>query len=204
MIVIIDYGVGNLASISNILKKVGVEAVVSKEEEIINNASHIILPGVGSFDTCAKRLKESGTLASLSERVLIDKVPVLGVCVGMQLLFEGSDEGVLTGLGWIKGRVIKFDQNRLPSEKKIPHMGWTNVMHSKSSKLLNGLKDDSRFYFVHSYHPSLADNSDSLLTAEYGYQFVAGVERANVMGVQFHPEKSHRYGMQLLANFSKY
>jgi glutamine amidotransferase len=204
MLTIVDYGVGNLASIRNMLKKIGVDAMISSKKEDIMAADKLILPGVGAFDTCAEKLKESGLLATLEEKVIHQKTPVLGVCVGMQLLTEGSEEGNLPGLGWIKGRIVKFKQEKLPASLKIPHMGWREVKVNKTSRLFKEMFDDPRFYFVHSYHPELTNNSDALVSADYGYTFTAGMEHENVMGVQFHPEKSHKFGMKLLENFVKY
>jgi glutamine amidotransferase len=201
MIIIVDYGVGNLASIRNMFKKIGTDAVISSKKEDILAADKLILPGVGAFDTCAGKLQESGLLEVLEEKVIKQKIPVLGVCVGMQLLTEGSEEGKLPGLGWIKGRIIKFKKEKLPASFKIPHMGWREVKLSKDSRLFSELGDQPRFYFVHSYHPELENPDDALVTADYGYSFVAGMEHDNIMGVQFHPEKSHKFGMKLLENF---
>jgi len=203
MLVIIDYGVGNLHSIKNMLKKVGSDAVISSDEGIIRGADKLILPGVGAFDTCADKLRQSGLIPALNEKVLQQKTPVLGVCVGMQLLTEGSEEGKLPGLGWIRGRVVKFKQEQLSPGLKIPHMGWTDVKLNKPSRLFEDMYEEPRFYFVHSYHPELTDPDDALVKADYGYTFVAGMEHENIMGVQFHPEKSHKFGMKLLANFMK-
>jgi len=204
MITIVDYGVGNLASIRNMLKKIGVEALISSKKEDILAADKLILPGVGAFDTCAEKLEQSGLLETLNEKVIAQKTPVLGVCVGMQLLTEGSEEGKLPGLGWIKGRIVKFKKDKLPPSHKIPHMGWREVKLNKQSKLFSEMFDEPRFYFVHSYHPELDNAADALVTADYGYSFVAGMEHENIMGVQFHPEKSHKFGMKLLENFVKY
>lgn len=201
MLVIIDYGVGNLASIRNMLKKAGYDSVISSDEAVIRSADKLILPGVGAFDTCAGKLQQSGLITTLNKKVLEDHTPVLGVCVGMQLLTEGSEEGVLPGLGWIKGRVIRFRQDKMPAGTKIPHMGWTDVELSKPSRLFEGMYEEPRFYFVHSYHPDLAHSEDALVRVNYGYTFVAGMEKDNIMGVQFHPEKSHKFGLRLLANF---
>ena len=203
MLVIIDYGVGNLHSIKNMLEKVGSDAVISSDEGIIRGADKLILPGVGAFDTCADKLRQSGLIPALNEKVLQQKTPVLGVCVGMQLLTEGSEEGKLPGLGWIRGRVVKFKQEQLSPGLKIPHMGWTDVKLNKPSRLFEDMYEEPRFYFVHSYHPELTDPDDALVKADYGYTFVAGMEHENIMGVQFHPEKSHKFGMKLLANFMK-
>jgi glutamine amidotransferase len=201
MLTIVDYGVGNLASIKNMLKKSGNDALISSSVEDILAADKLILPGVGAFDTCSDKLSRSGLLDTLSKRVLTDKVPVLGICVGLQLLAEGSDEGVLPGLGWIKGRVVKFRQELLPAGLKIPHMGWTDIKLDKRSRLFENMHEDPRFYFVHSYHFEPAFSDDVLIRASYGYDFTAGVERDNIMGVQFHPEKSHKFGLKLLSNF---
>lgn len=204
MLVIIDYGVGNLASISNMFRKIGVSSIVSSNVNDVLQASKIVLPGVGSFDTCARRLRQSGLLDALTHQVQIIKVPIMGVCVGMQLLFEKSEEGLLPGLAWIKGEVVRFDAGRMPIDLKIPHMGWASVIQAKASLLLNGLDDQSRFYFVHSYHVAVANQDDTLLTATCGYSFVAAIQRDNIIGVQFHPEKSHRFGMTLLGNFARF
>lgn len=202
MLTIVDYGVGNLASIKNMLKKAGVESLISSDEGEILAADKLILPGVGAFDTCVEKLQASGLTRVLNTKVLDMGTPVLGVCVGLQLLTEGSEEGVLPGLGWIKGRVIRFRQDRMPQDLKIPHMGWTDVTLSKPSVLFEDMHEEMRFYFVHSYHVSLDDPADALVTAHYGYDFVAGVERGNIAGMQFHPEKSHKFGLKLLANFA--
>ena len=203
MLTIVDYGVGNLASIRNMLKKSGSDCLISSEETVIRDAEKLILPGVGAFDTCAEKLRQSGLIGLLNKKVLEDKVPVLGVCVGMQLLMEGSEEGELPGLGWINGRVIRFRQDRLPDGYKVPHMGWTEVSLCKSSRLFEDMYEAPRFYFVHSYHPDPLYREDALIQASYGYDFVAGMERDNITGVQFHPEKSHKFGMKLLSNFVK-
>jgi glutamine amidotransferase len=203
LLVIVNYGVGNLASIKNILKKIGEEAVISSEASVIAEADKLILPGVGAFDTCAGKLQASGLIPLLNKKALEEKTPVLGVCVGHQLLLEGSEEGQLPGLGWIRGRVIRFRQDKMPVGYKIPHMGWTEVAVCKPSRLFDGMFDEPRFYFVHSYHAEPVDKEDALVRANYGYNFVAGVERGNIAGVQFHPEKSHKFGMKLLQNFLK-
>lgn len=204
MIVIVDYGVGNLASIRNMLRKAGAEVVISSDEAVIRSAEKLILPGVGAFDTCAEKLQQSGLISVLNERVLVEKTPVLGVCVGMQLLTEGSEEGVLPGLGWIRGRVVKFRQEVLPADCKIPHMGWADVTPNKASRLFRDMHEEPRFYFVHSYYPELTHPEDILVTAVHGSPFTAGMEHENIMGVQFHPEKSHKFGLRLFENFVAY
>lgn len=200
MIAIIDYGVGNLASIKNMLKKVGVDSIISDKPEVIAMATKLILPGVGAFDTCVEKLRSSNLINLLEEQVFKKRVPILGLCVGMQLLLEGSEEGRLPGLGWIKGKNIKFRQHEMAADLKVPHMGWTDVEPVNSSKLLEGIADP-RFYFVHSYHTQLTNPDDGSIRARYGYPFIAGVARENILGVQFHPEKSHKFGMKLLQNF---
>ena len=204
MVTIVNYGVGNLASIQNMLKKIGAPSRLSSSAADILDSTKLILPGVGAFDTCAGKLRDSGLLGVLNEKVLEENTPVLGVCVGMQLLTGGSEEGKLSGLGWVKGRIVKFKADRLPENLKVPHMGWTDVQIKKPSKLFTDMYDEPRFYFVHSYHPEMEHAADVLVTAHYGYEFVAGLEHGNIVGVQFHPEKSHKYGMKLLENFVKY
>ena len=201
MITIVDYGVGNLASIKNILKKIGAESVITSDMEVIRSARKLILPGVGAFDTCAEKLSASGLKELLNKKALEEKTPLLGVCVGMQLLLEGSEEGQLPGLGWIKGSIVKFKQENLPEGYKIPHMGWTDVELNKPSGLFKNMYEEPRFYFVHSYHPKPDNDQDVMVYAKYGYRFAAGIEHGNIMGVQFHPEKSHKFGMKLLQNF---
>lgn len=202
MIVIVDYGVGNLASIRNMFKKIGVDAEISSDAAVIGEAAKLILPGVGAFDTCAQKLNDSGLIPLLNNKVLNQKTPVLGVCVGMQLLFAGSEEGVQPGLNWIAGRVVRFRPEQLPPDLKIPHMGWTDVQPKKPSRLFEPVYDEPRFYFVHSYYAAVERPEDILVEAVYGIRFTAAVERENIIGVQFHPEKSHKFGMQLLANFA--
>jgi glutamine amidotransferase len=201
MLTIVDYGVGNLASIKNMLKKAGYDAVISSEEKIILDSDKLILPGVGAFDTCVEKLQQSGLINAINKKVLEEKVPVLGVCVGLQLLTAGSEEGQLPGLGWIKGKVVKFKQAQLAPGTKVPHMGWTNVTLHKPSRLFEDMYEEPRFYFVHSYHADLDNSNDALLLANYGYSFVAAIEHENIIGVQFHPEKSHKFGLKLLSNF---
>lgn len=203
MVTIVDYGVGNLASIRNILKKISVDVIISSDASVIEEAEKLILPGVGAFDTCAQKLQQSGLMELLNKKVLIEKTPVLGICVGMQLMMVGSEEGVLPGLDWIKGKNIKFRQDQLPTQLKIPHMGWTEVILNKPSRLFDNMYEEPRFYFVHSYHPATDSENDVLVYAQYGYRFVAGLEHENIIGVQFHPEKSHKFGMKLLDNFVK-
>ena len=200
MIAIVNYGVGNLFSIKNMLKKIGADANITASVDEINKADKIILPGIGAFDHCMTMFNNSGFRDVVSEKAFDKKTPVLGICVGMQMLVEGSEEGVMPGLGWIKGKTMRFKKELL-GDLKVPHMGWTDVIIKKSSPLVKDF-EGSRFYFVHSYYVQPQDASDELLSANYGYDFTAAIQRDNIFGVQFHPEKSHRFGMKLLKNFA--
>jgi len=201
MIAIINYGIGNLASIQNMFKKAGVESAITSDQASIKHASKIILPGIGHFDHCMKEFNASGLRPLIEKRVLEENVPVLGVCVGCQMLMESSEEGTEKGLGWIEGRVVRFRSNMLPAGYKIPHMSWTDVAPKPAQPLYKDIVEP-RFYFVHSYHLE-TDPEFVSATADYGYRFVASVHRGNIQGVQFHPEKSHKFGLQLYSNFQK-
>lgn len=200
MLVIADYNVGNLASIKNMLKKAGCQnAMISSSPQQLESAAKIILPGVGHFEHCMTQLQKSPFFEVLKKRVLEDKIPLLGVCVGHQMLFEHSDEGNCPGLGWIPGRVRRFEKSNMDARLKIPHMAWTDVEVKPGAVLFTGL-DQPRFYFVHSYH-AVCEPTYVTATAHYGYDFVAAARHENIQGVQFHPEKSHRFGMQVYRNF---
>lgn len=199
MIVIINYGMGNLGSIANMIKKVGGTAVITSDLDVISAADKIILPGVGSFDRGMQNLKEHDMIKLLNYKVLEKKTPVLGICLGMQLLSEGSEEGQLPGLGWIKAKTVKFQSEQLAL--KVPHMGWNFVRVVGSSSLTNDMYDNSKFYFVHSYHVVCDDRDDVLMETNYGIEFTSSIHRDNIYGVQFHPEKSHKFGMKLMKNF---
>jgi glutamine amidotransferase len=185
------------------LNRLGVQSKISSTEEDIKQATKLILPGVGHFNYGMTNLKNSGLIEIINQKVKIDKTPILGICLGAQMLGKRSEEGTEKGLGWIDMDIIKFDQNKMNKELKIPHMNWNEISIQKPSKLLTGLDNQSRFYFVHSYHMKLNDKNDSLTTSNYGYEFVSSVEKDNIYGVQFHPEKSHKYGMKILENFAK-
>jgi imidazole glycerol-phosphate synthase subunit HisH len=202
MITIVNYGVGNLASVKNMLKKAGFESELATDPDTIEKASKIILPGIGAFDHCMIEFNKSGLREVVTKKVIENKTPLLGICVGLQMLMENSEEGVEPGLGWIAGKTIKFKKEKL-GDLKIPHMGWTEVSISKSSGLTMELGEKPRFYFVHSYHVQPENKSDELLTARYGYDFTAAICRDNIYGAQFHPEKSHKYGMKVLENFAR-
>lgn len=201
MFVIIDYGVGNLTSVRNMLKKAGADAIISNSKEEILQASKILLPGMGHFDNCMNKLNASGLRPAIEQKALTEKIPVLGICVGLQMYMEGSEEGTQPGLGWITGKTVRFKPEQMQDAMKIPNMGWLEIKTEKPSRLTEGLTD-ARFYFAHSYHVVVANHADKLITASYGYPFTAGIEKDNLSGVQFHPEKSHRFGMQLLKNFA--
>jgi glutamine amidotransferase len=199
MIGIIDYGLGNLGSLLNMCHKIGRKASLVHTEEEVLSASHLILPGVGTFDTGMRNLASSGLIPVLKTAVSDQKIPVLGICLGAQLMLESSEEGVLPGLGWINGRVIKFgSENGL----KVPHMGWNSLTYISHTALYHSMpQTPPRFYFVHSYYLGLTNPENVSAWSNYGHKFAASFEHGNVMGVQFHPEKSHQFGMQLLHNF---
>lgn len=206
MITIIDYGAGNIKSIQNMLKRLGVNSIISSNAEEIKRAEKLILPGVGHFDHGMKNLRKSGLIDILNTKVLNEKCPFLGICLGAQLLGNGSEEGSEKGLGWIPMSVVKFDLNKSQNRLKVPHMGWNFIQIQESvnsKKMFKNLEQDARFYFVHSFH-MLTDTEDYILAkTEYGYPFTSAVNFQNIYGVQFHPEKSHKFGLQLLENFSK-
>lgn len=199
-ITVVDYGAGNIGSVLNMIKRAGGVASASGNTGVLAQAPKLLLPGVGSFDSAIQKLEQLGLIEVLRERAGAG-VPLLGICLGMQLLSAGSEEGMLPGLGLIPGRVKRFSFGDDQSSLKIPHMGWNQVVTSKKHALADGLEAGARFYFVHSYHYECQDSADELFKTHYGYDFTSGVQRGNVMGVQFHPEKSHRYGMQLIKNF---
>jgi glutamine amidotransferase len=199
MIVIVDYKMGNLGSIKNMIKKIGHKSVVSSNKDEILKASKIILPGVGSFDRAIQNINQMKLKESLEYVALTKKVPVLGICLGMQLMTSGSEEGNLSGLGWIKGKCKKFDFTNL----RIPHMGWNYVKVTSNIDLTKKIDNNYKFYFVHSYYVSLDDKSSIILSTNYGIDFCSAYKYGNIFGVQFHPEKSHRFGMQMLTNFIK-
>ena len=200
MIAIIDYGMGNLASIENMIKKAGGKAIITSDKEQIIAAGAMILPGVGSFDHAVNKFEESGLKTVILESVAKGK-PLLGICLGMQLLFDSSEEGELSGLGIIPGKVISFDFKN--TDIKIPHMGWNNISPTCNSgdNLYKGLVENNRFYFVHSYHVMCDDEKDVAATCEYGKKFVCSVQKGRVYGAQFHPEKSHKFGKAFFENF---
>lgn len=201
MITIVNYGLGNMGSIFNMLKKIGIRSVISSDLGEITRAEKIILPGVGHFDRAMERINRTGLKDVLDEKALKERVPILGICLGMQLLTKSSEEGQLPGLGWIPARTIRFNFST-DLNLKIPHMGWNLVFRSTASPLTEGFEGEYRFYFVHSYHANVEDEKYSILKTEYGYTFDSAIQYDNIFGAQFHPEKSHRFGMKLLENFA--
>ena len=202
MIVIVDYGIGNLASVLNMFKKIGVKDVyISSDKAVIEKATKILLPGVGAFDAGMLNLEKSGLIPLLNKKVLEQKTPVLGICLGMQLLTKKSEEGVKNGLGWIDAETVKFDFNS-SLKLKIPHMGWNYIKVNKANPLID-TESKNRFYFVHSYYVKCFDETQSIATSNYGIDFTCMVNKGNIYGAQFHPEKSLKFGMKLLENFAK-
>ena len=203
MIAIIDYGLGNVKAFANVYKKLNIPAVIAKQAEDLKNADKVILPGVGAFDYAMQRLEGSGMRQLLDEIVLRRHVPVLGVCVGMQMLACSSEEGRLPGLGWMDAEVRRFDPAILKQSMPVPHMGWNSIKPIKPSGLLQGLDSDARFYFLHSYYFHSRKSENIIAVTDYGGEFVCAANSGNVFGVQFHPEKSHKWGIKLLENFAK-
>lgn len=200
MIAIINYGMGNLGSIVNMFKKIGVNSVITSDINQINDADKILLPGVGSFDRAMEKINSLGLNIIINKQALEYKKPTLGICLGMQLLTNGSEEGHLKGLNLIEAQTVKFPNIE---GLRIPHMGWNFVEKSTESSLTANLPELSRFYFVHSYYVKVENEINSILKCNYGVKFDAAIQKDNVYGAQFHPEKSHKFGLQLLKNFSE-
>jgi glutamine amidotransferase len=203
MVVIVNYGSGNIQAIANIYDILKVEYRIATNIQHLTDAKKIILPGVGAFDETMDKLESSGFVDILNKLVLIDKIPILGICVGMQILAEGSEEGTNKGLGWIKGKVKKFDRNLILNKPKIPHLGWNSISLTKESSLFCNVNQNDGFYFIHSYYFEAMLSEDILTESFYGEKFSSSVNRENIYGVQFHPEKSHKNGINLLKNFAQ-
>lgn len=200
-IAIIDYGMGNLGSIANMLKKVGVKAMITADPAAIKQADKLILPGVGAFDNGMKNLAERGLTPLLNVQVLQHKKPILGLCLGMQLFAQRSEEGQLPGLGWLEAEAIRFKFDAANAHLKVPHMGWNTITPCLSHPIFTDMEAEPRFYFVHSYHVVCTHQQNVLAQAHYGFDIAAMVVKDNIIGAQFHPEKSHKFGMKLLKNF---
>lgn len=201
-IVVVDYEMGNVGSIVNMMKKLGHTATVSRAPEVIERAERLILPGVGSFDAGMAKIRAFGLEAILTRKVVAERTPVLGICLGMQLLGERSDEGKARGLGWIASESVRFSSE----VERVPHMGWNTVQPGTAGAhwLFAGQPEEPRFYFVHSYHVVCKDPADEIATCRYGRSFSAAIAHEHILGVQFHPEKSHKFGMKLLGNFASH
>lgn len=200
MITIIDYGMGNLGSIVNMIKRIGYSSEVTSDISKIASAEKIILPGVGHFDKAMQNISGLGLLDIIKKKALNDKTPMLGICLGMQLMCKSSEEGKEKGIGLIDADVKRFffEENK---KLKIPHMGWNLATPNNKNNLFSSLSGEARFYFVHSFHVVCNNKNDSLATTNYGYDFASAFASENIIGVQFHPEKSHKFGMQFLKNF---
>ena len=201
MISIIDYGCGNIKAIINVYHSLNVPVLVAQKKEHIKESSKLILPGVGAFDHVIKSFNSSGFREIVEKKVLEDKTPILGICSGMQIMADASEEGKELGLGWIPGNVLLFNKDQIPFETKYPHMGWNKVT-SLNETLFKNIDDGSRFYFVHSYYFSENNSDHAIAKTSYGMTFTSALSNNNIYGVQFHPEKSHDNGIKLLSNFS--
>jgi glutamine amidotransferase len=203
MIVIVDYGLGNLGSIKNMLKKAGFPSLISDDPAEIEQAEKLILPGVGAFDTGMRYLQDKGLVSILNRKAMEEKVPVLGLCLGAQLITNRSEEGMLPGLGWVDGETVRFHFDADTPQLKVPHMGWNVLQIVNDHPYLQGLPEDQRFYFVHSYHMVCRNEKNVIANTTYGYSFPSIIGHENVVGMQFHPEKSHKFGLQVLGNFAR-
>jgi len=201
MITIIDYKTGNLRSIQNMLKRIGYQSIISSNPDQIKEAEKLILPGVGSFDYGMEQLENEGLIDILNTKVLVEKIPILGICLGVQLFTLCSEEGQKKGLGWFNAKTVKFNSSKFEANQKIPHMAWSEIEANQKSKLFKDMPENPRFYFVHSYHLSTEIQDEIAASATYGYKFIVALEKENIIGVQFHPEKSHKFGLQVLKNF---
>ena len=203
MITIVDYGLGNIRAFLNVYKRLNIEATTATTSDQLHGASKVILPGVGSYDHAMERLTQSGMRDTLDDLALRRRVPVLGVCVGMQILARGSAEGALSGLGWIEGQVKRLEPPGPGVALPVPHMGWNDVRPVARHRLFDGLEEGARFYFLHSYYFECDRDEQTIAVSGYGKDFACAVGAGNIVGVQFHPEKSHHYGTRLLRNFAE-
>ena len=204
MIAVIGYGSGNVKAIQNIYKRLNIDCFVAEDPSQLANASHMILPGVGAFDTTISLLQKSGMRETLDQRVRVDKTPILGICVGMQIMADASEEGEAQGLGWVKGHVRRLEIDQIAHKPYLPHLGWNSIETNQSHPLFAGVEASQGFYFLHSYYFDCAEPEATLATTEYGDRFTVSVQNENVFGVQFHPEKSHYNGIQVFKNFASF
>jgi glutamine amidotransferase len=202
MITLIDYGVGNLFAFQNVYKRLDIPTRIAKTQDDLVGAKKLILPGVGSFDYAMGQLNASGMRRKLDELVLEKKIPIIGICVGMQIMGNRSDEGKFEGLKWIDSEILKFDESLIQHRTKLPHMGWNDVAPVKNHPLFVGLEKEAIFYFLHSFYFKCNNPKDSIADSDYGLSFTSAVNKDNIYGIQFHPEKSHQYGQKLLYNFA--
>ncbi len=200
---IVNYGSGNIDAIANIYKRLNIEYKIIDTPNQLELADRLILPGVGSFDECMKQLNDSGLKTKLDELVLEKHIPILGICIGMQIMANSSEEGSLSGLGWIPGRVRKFDSSMLTTKPYLPHMGWNNIKNVSNHEIFNRVNETQGFYFVHSYYYECTNDENILSVCNYGLNFASSVFSKHIFGMQFHPEKSHSNGVNLLENFAK-
>jgi len=203
MIVIVDYGMGNLHSVWKALKRIGFESKVSSNPADVLNAEKIILPGVGHFKSGMEHLRNLNLIDSLTQKVIVEKTPILGICLGMQLFTKHSEEGNAAGLGWFDANTVRFSFDNAHHSLRVPHMGWNNIKSAANNELFGNVSNDSVFYFVHSYHVVCNHPADVLATTSYGMNFVSAIRKNSIYGVQFHPEKSHEDGMGILKNFAE-
>ncbi|MHA8084008.1 imidazole glycerol phosphate synthase subunit HisH [Aquirufa antheringensis] len=203
MITLIDYGVGNIFAFQNVYKRLNIPTKIAKTSTDLLDAKKLILPGVGSFDYAMSQLNNSGMREKLDELVIEKHVPIIGICVGMQMMGNRSDEGKSDGLGWIDADILKFDENLISHRTKLPHMGWNDVVPFGNHPLFEGLEKDAIFYFLHSFYFKCNNPHESIAVSDYGITFASAVNYNNIYGIQFHPEKSHQNGEKLLHNFAK-
>lgn len=203
MIAIINYGLGNIKAFQNVYERLNVKSKVAQRPSDIESANKLILPEVGAFDYAMDQLNKSGLRDVIEEKVLGQKIPILGICVGMQIMAKSSDEGKLPGLGWFDAEVKLFDTGKIPYRTRLPHMGWNTISRLKENILLEKIDQDSRFYFLHSYYVSCVYHDNVIAETQYGLNYASAIKSGNIFGVQFHPEKSHQQGVQLLINFAK-
>lgn len=203
MITIIDYGLGNIKAFVNVYERLNIKINIAHNSSEIKSASKLILPGVGSFDYAMQQLNKSGMREEIDRKVLEEKIPVIGICVGMQMMAKSSDEGLLPGLGWFDAEVKLFDIEKIPFKTRLPHMGWNTINIVDDVSLFSQLNNESKFYFLHSYFFKCNKEEEIIAKTEYGIEYASAVKRGNIYGIQFHPEKSHQNGIQLLHNFAK-